>query len=526
MGYTILMIKGNLFIARHWETESNQTWAIVWIKDVTLTENWVNDAHVIWSNIGVEIDLIITSPQLRANMSSNIIRKYCDSPIVEHPILHPQNFWVLEWLTLTEAQERWLGEYIHWPETDKYLHEVEWWETPKEMEERTIPEIHKLLSLAREQSMNILLLSHNSISRCLMWNVNWISPTEWINTNIWSKDLLQLEDWWISSTTINSNSSWIEELLRYKFNNDDFEAGYWESFLNNFAILSAHEEVSVLKYLLETFPWNRKVFLNHLIELLENTITLNNTIAKLKSECEIPWVYSVLQFWSSVFWKNYSVKKHTDLDIEIMINDNFDINWIAWSVLGWYYWDIIKDFWDFLNSWADYFSFKAYYEWRLVDFRITYQQCFDKICSHSLKEWEVYVMKEFRKQFRENGIIGCRNDFNWTNHIWNNNIEYSTEWQIIHYPLFMYKDWRFIAWNNLDKYCSFTDTYINEIDVKKKLFDLRKTFNYVFWKQKEEGLINKDANISDIFIRKSKFPKFLIEDLEYKYKIYRILFQS
>lgn len=37
----------------------------------------------------------------------------------------------------------------------------------------------------------------------------------------------------------------------------------------------------------------------------------------------------------------------------------------------------------------------------------------------------------------------------------------------------MYSEWNFVAGNNLDKYCSFTEWYINEIEAKNKLFNLR-----------------------------------------------------
>ncbi len=135
-------------------------------------------------------------------------------------------------------------------------------------------------------------------------------------------------------------------------------------------------------------------------------------------------------------------------------------------------------------------------------------------------------MKEFRKQFRENWIVPWRKNFNWSNFTWGNDIEYTENWQLIYYPLFRYSNWHFVAWNNLDKYCSFTEWYLNEIEVKKKLFELRKKFNTVFQEQINRGIIWEDANESDIFVRKSRFPNFLIEDLEYRYKIYSILFNE
>lgn len=520
------MEKGKLFMARHWETESNITWAIVWITDVWLTENWVKDAHLVWSNVGLDIDLIITSPQIRAVTSSNIIRKYNNAPIVEHPTLHPQNFWVLEWLTLSEVKEKGLEKYIHTSDTNKYLHEVEWWETPQEMESRVVPEIYKLLALTKKQGINILLLSHNSIARCLSGNANGLLPQEWINLNIWNTDLLELTTWWMESLKIPGQWGGIKDLLWEQFIEANLNEQYWDTFLSDFARLSLYEEASVLSYLWQNFDWHSNVFLDSLIKLLENTITLNNTLHKIEKECDIPWVYSVLHFWSSVFWKNYSVKEYTDLDIELIVDENFDINLLKDSVLSWYSDDIEKDFSDFIKSWGDYFSFKSYYDWRLIDFRITHKECFDKICWSSLEEGDSYIMKEFRKQFRENWIIVCRKDFDWEIYSWDNAIDYSAQWQIIHYPLFTYEDWNFVAWNNLDKYCSFTEWYKNETDVKIKLFNLRKSFNNIFSQQKNWNFIEENAIISDIFIRKDRFPKFLIEDLEYRYRIYKDLFDS
>lgn len=517
----------NLFIARHWETESNKTGAIVGITDVWLTDKWIQDAHLVWSNLNQNIDLIITSPQNRALQTSEILRKYTDTPIVEHPLLHPQNFWVIEWLTLDEARQKGLWQYLHSSDTNKYLHKAKWWESAQEMESRTIPEIYKLLELAKQKSMNILLMSHNSITRCLVWNANNITPDQWVNHNVWNNELLHLKRDWINSDIFTWSHWWITNLLWEEFSDINFTKEYWSDFLSKFAELSLNEEIKVLNYLLHNFPSMNNVFLNSLVKLLENTIALNKLFLQVKKESNVPWIYSVLQFWSSIYWKNYSVKDHTDLDIEIIIDEDFDVNMIKDTVLWWYkYGDIVEDFWDFLKSWADYFSFKAYYNWRLVDFRITHKSCFDKICKNSLEEWDEYIMQEFRKQFRENGIVPWRKNFNWTEFAWENDINYSNEWQTIYYPLFTYENGHFVAGNNLDKYCSFTDGYKNEIEVKKKLFELRKKFNTIFLEQKNQELIGQDANISDIFVRKARFPQFLINDLEYRYKVYNILFTS
>ena len=181
----------------------------------------------------------------------------------------------------------WLWHNLHNKNTDKYLHKAEWWESAQEMESRTIKEIYKLLELSKQQAINILLVSHNSISRCLIWNTNWIPSNVWVNNNIWNDEIFSLDE-----------------------------------------------------------------------------------------------------------------------------------------------------------------------------------------------KWDEYTMKEFRKQFRENWIVPWRKNFNWNDFTWENNIEYTENWQIIYYPLFKYSNWNFVAWNNLDKYCSFTEWYLNEIEIKKKAIWIKKKFQY------------------------------------------------
>jgi len=133
------MPQGNILIVRHGETESNQTQAIVGITDVKLTQKWIQDAHNTWVSIKQNVDVIITSPQKRAIHCAEIIRKHQNIPIVEHPILHPQDFWKIEWLTLIEAKQRWLWKYLHTDTTNKYLHKSGWWESPQEMEKKNSP---------------------------------------------------------------------------------------------------------------------------------------------------------------------------------------------------------------------------------------------------------------------------------------------------------------------------------------------------------------------------------------------------
>lgn len=360
---------------------------------------------------------------------------------------------------------------------------------------------------------------HNSILRCLNWNFNNIPTEIWLNSHIWNSEILTFENWKINSNLSLDFNSNIEKILEKNLNKSTI---FSNNFLNNFSILSLNEEEKVLKYLLENNFLDLNIQ-NYIINILKNTINLNNISNEIKELCKINWVYSVLQFWSSIYWKNYSITESTDLDIEIIFDENFNISDLKENLFFSYNWNLEKDFYDFLESKADYFSFKINYKWRIIDFRLTHKNCFDKICNNSLNPSDEYIMKEFRKQFRQNWLVPWRKNFDWKESTWENEIIFNNFWQIINYPLFKYNNWLFESWNNLDKYCSFTDTFLNEVEVKKKLFNLRQNFLKIFNKEKNRNLISENSSISDIFIRKNKFPNYLIDDLENRYNLYNNL---
>jgi len=179
--------------------------------------------------------------------------------------------------------------------------------------------------------------------------------------------------------------------------------------------------------------------------------------------------------------------------------------------------DIEEHFNDFIKSGADYFSFKTVYLNRPLDFRITRSECFDTICNSSLDEEDPYVMKEFRKEFRPNGIVPVRKNFSGKSQSWENEINYIPYGQIIQYPLFKYEWGQFVAGNNIDKYASIYDCSINEVETKKKIHKLRETFHQKFKQEQEKGLVSEDQDWTNIFLRKGRFPKYILSDIKSRY---------
>lgn len=139
--------------------------------------------------------------------------------------------------------------------------------------------------------------------------------------------------------------------------------GYSSEHAQNFARIVSKEEEACLKHLMALFPNHPNVFIHSFEKLLKNTLEINDVFQEISQHCQQQGVDTILQFGSSVFGKNYSVGDHTDLDIEIVVDDSFDISSISSTVLAQYsFGNIEDDFHDFLKSEADYFSFKASYQ--------------------------------------------------------------------------------------------------------------------------------------------------------------------
>jgi len=521
------IMNNKLTVVRHWPTDANLEKRIVWISDVSLNKEWVHHAHKIWNSLAKEYDLIISSPMKRATQTASIISKYSENiRSIIFPTFHPQNFWVLEWLTVDEARKKNLEQFIHTPHTDKFTHFVEWGETVKQMQERAIIDMQKIMSYVNKIWMNVLVISHNSIWRSLRWKFNWTDPRERIENEFKTNQLLHINPNTNSVMThdFNNDYTWSLPFINYlsNINPKDPKFNFYE-FASKFAKLVENDEKIAMKILYDVFPWLPENFLQQLSNTLEGTIRIDKTIENFKEAIsDIEWVYSLLHFWGSLFWKNFSVTKNSDIDVEILVDDEWcDGKLLEERLFQTYDWDFEKDFSDFMRIDADYFSFKCYKDDLKCDFRITKKSCFDKICSNKLTNDDPYVMKEFRKKFRLNGIIPVRKSFDWESRTRDLDINHINEGQILHYPLFKYESWKFVWWNNLDKYCSFTDAFINWIEVKKKLFELQKKFWWVFQQQKEEQIIDTASSISDIFIRKTRFPNNKTKDLEQQYDFYR-----
>lgn len=81
------------------------------------------------------------------------------------------------------------------------------------MQERILPNINNIINFSKNSNLNILLMLHNSILRCLNWNFNNIPTEIWLNSHIWNSEILTFENWKINSNLSLDFNSNIEKIF-------------------------------------------------------------------------------------------------------------------------------------------------------------------------------------------------------------------------------------------------------------------------------------------------------------------------
>lgn len=175
-----------LIITRHGECLANVEKRIVGHKESPLTEKGLLQAHETGQKLKQKkIDAIVSSPLSRALVTTQIVAEYTKPrEILVLPELKPQSFGVLEGHTREEAVKAGLSEFLHKPETDKYTHYVPGGETAQQSMERILPVYQLLEKLAKEKSLNMLLILHNSVIRAIAGGVWQTKPEDWVSLTV------------------------------------------------------------------------------------------------------------------------------------------------------------------------------------------------------------------------------------------------------------------------------------------------------------------------------------------------------
>jgi probable phosphoglycerate mutase len=154
---------GVIYVARHGETEENRAGLLLGQKDVELNETGKKQAHELGKRMKkLNIDLIVSSPMLRAKQTAEIVNGYVHKTLEIEPRLKERNIGVYEGLTLSEVQERYQKGYTS---EMAYNKKPANGESSQEVQERVFAAIDELKK--NNPNKNILIISHSFIIRMI-----------------------------------------------------------------------------------------------------------------------------------------------------------------------------------------------------------------------------------------------------------------------------------------------------------------------------------------------------------------------
>lgn len=154
---------GVIYVARHGETEKNRAGLLLGQKDVELNETGIEQAHELGKRMKkLNIDLIVSSPMIRAKQTAEIVNSYVHKTLKVEPRLKERNIGVYEGLTLSEVQERYQKGYTS---EMAYNKKPPNGESSQEVQERVFAAIDELKK--NNPNKNILIISHSFIIRMI-----------------------------------------------------------------------------------------------------------------------------------------------------------------------------------------------------------------------------------------------------------------------------------------------------------------------------------------------------------------------
>lgn len=515
--------QSGLLLLRHGPTVANEQRRIVGVKDVPLSAVGYRQAHELGGRMSaMPLSYILSSSQKRASVTARAIQKHQPDgpPVVEIPSLAPADFGRLEGMSIEEAKAAGLHHCLHTPTTDPYTFRPEGGECNRDLELRILPVFHQLASFAKSAPGDVAVVGHNSIYRCLLGNLRGLGPAEWTRLQLENLSMYRWDDQGCEAVPPFSAPDHTNLGERLDALLDDGCPLLEAERASERARLILHDEdwaEDRIRGGAETATARQTLF------LIGQSRSVRRTVRDIVLACEAAGAYGVLHFGSSVTGQHFRMTETTDIDVEIIFDERFEIAAIADAVFCHYVGDICRDFQDFVSSGCDYFSLKTRLDGRPIDVRITHKRCFDRVCASSLTPDDPFVMREFRKQPRANGIVPLRKSFDGRARQWNNRIEVGPLGQMIFYPLYCYDDDHFVPGNNIDKYCSFTECYLHPVPLRRQIFALQCAFLRVFREQQRTGYAPPDADIAAVFIRRERFPEYLVRELRARYRVFEAL---
>lgn len=155
-----------LYLVRHGETEWNKEEIFRGRKDIPLNETGKVQAERVGEYLAkFGIDLIYTSPLLRARETASFISKETGAPVTVLEELNDMDFGIWEGLSLGDVMRRYPKEFETW-KLNPHVFKVEGCESLREVRKRVSKGLKRILRDRKEKG-SIAIVSHRVICKIL-----------------------------------------------------------------------------------------------------------------------------------------------------------------------------------------------------------------------------------------------------------------------------------------------------------------------------------------------------------------------
>lgn len=167
-----------LYVARHGETQYNLEKRIMGKTDLPLVFKGIDSADKLGKNLsGLHIDVIVSSPLLRARQTADILSKKLKTPVVIEHLFKERDFGIFEGLNI-KGINKLLSKNL---EMEDFLHisKIENGESIKVFDLRIQKGLLKLKKNYEDKT--VLLVAHGYVSRLINKNLNKLTYDEMHN---------------------------------------------------------------------------------------------------------------------------------------------------------------------------------------------------------------------------------------------------------------------------------------------------------------------------------------------------------
>ncbi len=160
------MVKTQVVLVRHGETEWNVAMRLQGIQDSNLTKNGIHQAKMVAKALSAHrFDILISSDLGRAIKTAEIINSYQHLEIITDASLRERAFGVMEGLTREQILEKYPEVFSGYMER-KDTYQIPYGESLNDFYKRVTTGLKKIVTMHRGKE--ILLISHGGVLDCVM----------------------------------------------------------------------------------------------------------------------------------------------------------------------------------------------------------------------------------------------------------------------------------------------------------------------------------------------------------------------